>query len=61
LILAFVRTQSKGKMRAVFGYPLEAIMVEGQYAIPLIDRIKKLNAFNGTFIIPYGVKSASIW
>jgi len=48
-------------MRAVFGYPLEAIMVEGQYAIPLIDRIKKLNAFNGTFIIPYGVKSASIW
>lgn len=39
-ILGFLRTYEKGKMRAVFGYPLEAVCVESRYSKIIIDSIK---------------------
>lgn len=38
--VAFTRTQFKGKTRLVWGYPLEMTLIEGMYAIPLIEMTK---------------------
>jgi hypothetical protein len=60
LILSGVRTYRKGKMRSIFIYPLEAILVELKYSHPIINRIIELNRTN-IFRIPYGVKSSKIF
>jgi hypothetical protein len=46
--LLHCRTYKKGKMRTVFGVPLEVIIVEMSYFNPIIRRIRHMNLQNNS-------------